>query len=299
MENSGADVKKSDKGKHRRKKQAQQEGSASFALQPNLVLPNVVIKKEKVDDEVQVPIQSETSPESNSAIFDILELVRIAGIKLDARRETIVTAFVLCHRYLNQVKAVDGQWMQMKHLIVATCYFMSRRVTEDQNFDENDLVNFFYAVANPNAEPLTKKGPKSDKLRLSIVNFEIFLLQTIQFNLEVEMPHYYSLNYLRELQKVSISPAENIATFCEGAHALLSDFYFNPSCILYDAKNIALAIVVVMIKSWPIQFAKEISSNPYDLVDFLTGSTPNFILISQIEKDIEDTFSLPYLLPKK
>lgn len=271
------------------KKKRHSVSSASDRGSSPLMISPDQIKKEKKDPDAE-PVRP------TQEITEGLQFLTAAGDKLKAEKRTIISAFVYFHRYLTQVKSDSSQEytqrLLIQDIIAATCYSLSKKVNEDSNFNVNDVINVFYVMNNPTAHPLDPSDIEMTKFRDTLAEFELELLHKIKFNLNVEIPHYYLLNYLKYLTDLSTATRSRNAAYNEATCKILDDFYYNPNCIKYKAKDIAISVLMFMMKTVPLELKPNEQTSHLHWVGFFSGSTDNFTLYREIELEIIRAYSL-------
>ena len=231
---------------------------------------------------IQLPPKSTTHP---MEILAGLKLIHEAGIKLEAKRQTIVTAFTIYHKFFSSIQQ-DAPLLQtmikVQDLIAATSYYISGKIEEDTNFKLRDIINVFYHIHNPNSEPLDPNEVKYTAFRESITQLELVVQRYICFKGRTDHPHPYLANYLRCIMSFSPSDEVKKGVFKKTAWIFLNDFYFSPSFLKYDPKYIALAVIEFTRKFCALSLGEEVS-----LEEVFFGSTVNSALISQIKDEIQ------------
>lgn len=221
-----------------------------------------------------------------------LKMIHEAGIKLEAKIQTISTCFSIYHKFFLSIDNASfrKEMVDVQDLIAASCYFIAGKVEEDKKFNLRDILNLFYDMTHPNSELLDVNSTEYFGFRESITSLEALILKNIQFKMKITHAYPYLSGFLDLLILCSHSEEEKKLQFCYTAYRILNDFHFNPSCLNYqcEGKVVYLAIAI-------IQYTRDLCAlnldEEVDLEEAFTGYTVNSSLINEIMDDIHFTYS--------
>eukprot|EP01118_Nematostelium_gracile_P018400 TRINITY_DN8163_c0_g1_i1.p1 TRINITY_DN8163_c0_g1~~TRINITY_DN8163_c0_g1_i1.p1 ORF type:complete len:244 (+),score=51.58 TRINITY_DN8163_c0_g1_i1:26-757(+) len=120
-----------------------------------------------------------------------IRFIEELGIKMEAGRMPISTACILFHRF-HQKKPIKNEDIP---LVGATCVYLATKLEEDPK-RLRDIINTSYMMQY-NKQLMI--GTEYWKERDRVVEQELALLSTLAFDVTVELPYKYLLNYLKAL----------------------------------------------------------------------------------------------------
>ncbi|EDV26279.1 Cyclin-related protein FAM58A [Trichoplax sp. H2] len=180
-----------------------------------------------------------------------------SGIKLKLGSVVIARAATIYHRFyfLCDISQFD------RYLVAVTCLYLASKV-EDTPRRARDVITTSYKVLHKE-KPILKVDSFYWQLRDSVVNFELFMLRMLKFDVSSELPHKYLLHYLKSLQDwcgESNWTTNHINQLC---WQLLQDTSLLPFILLYPPSVIATAVIYLAVKCNNIEVPSEGSTKPW------------------------------------
>lgn len=182
--------------------------------------------------------------------------------------ELKITAQIYLHRYLFIAKTFPNKHIRL--LTYAAVTLLAAKVTE-QSIKSIKLTQAFCLLCS---QSMPKSYPKSqinnaflDLTASEIDQQEAILLDTIGFNLEIDLP-FASLETFKSVLEVSSDKPKEVV---QSVYGCLNDAYKLPLCLNYTANQIAAACVFFVSnalnlnlftagKDWHLQFGQEVKT---------------------------------------
>jgi len=175
------------------------------------------------------------------------------GHKLKAHPVTIATAAHMYHRFMRTVESSSYD----SYLVGATCLFMAGKV-RDNTFKMRDVINVAHHTLHRDVPPLDLKDEYWAR-RDAIVQAELLLMRTLQFDVNFPTPHQYLLHYLKTLKTWLPGDTWSKVPIAQASSAFLQDIYHSPSVLDFSPQAIALGSLYLTFQCYgvDIPFVKE------------------------------------------
>ncbi|KDO27952.1 hypothetical protein SPRG_07228 [Saprolegnia parasitica CBS 223.65] len=119
--------------------------------------------------------------------------------------------------------------------IGASCIFLSTKLSEKPR-KLRDIMNVAYSIAQKTNSPVPT-GSEYTAMKERLLDGEQNVLRVLRFDLDMDLPYKYLLNYARFL-RVSKATVQVALT-------LASDFFYAPTSLQYDAHIVAVACIYI------------------------------------------------------
>jgi transcription initiation factor TFIIIB Brf1 subunit/transcription initiation factor TFIIB len=176
------------------------------------------------------------------------DFLQQAGIKLKLPQLSIATAIFFFHKFYSRRSMKEYE----RHLVATTCLFLAGKVEETPK-KLRDVIAVTYEIQHK--EPLKPQSPESLELKDKVLQLERILLQTIAFDLTVEHPYKYILNFVKK-----INGNRNLA---QTAWNFVNDSLRTTLCLHYKPQLIATAAIYLASK----MMAYELPNPWWELLD--------------------------------
>jgi len=183
---------------------------------------------------------SELNEEETLLRMYIANFIQEAGIKLRLPETTIACAIIFMHRFFarHSYRNVDT------NLVAQACLFLAGK-TEETPRKARDIINTTYRMRYPNSGLLKiYNGERASDsyydMRDALISFEHYLLRILAFDLIVDFPYKYLLNYVKSLGGKS--------DWAQTAWNLVNDSLVTTICLEYKPHIIACAAIYLAAK---------------------------------------------------
>ncbi|OAJ45363.1 hypothetical protein BDV3_002945 [Batrachochytrium dendrobatidis] len=186
--------------------------------------------------------QLDSSP---SRIDDLERCLRIAGTQLINSASILLqlpqvassTAQVLFQRFFFCASLKDHSVLK----VASACLFLSTKLEECPRMNR-DLINVFHYIAESHqkriSKPLDIYGTRYNKIKNDMIDGEMRLLVALGFNVQVQHPHGFLVNYLQSLDLARIDG------FVQKAWNYLNDSGQTIAVVLFQPSTIAVAAIL-------------------------------------------------------
>lgn len=173
--------------------------------------------------------------------------MREAGLKLGLSDETISTAYVFFHRFFVSHSAADFDCS----IMTMASLFLSAKAGEQQR-KARDLINVFHAIEDGDGSNPMIISQRFWKRKDRLLEYESYLLRSLAFDVEVELPHRYLMNYLSALR----APRQ-LALVALG---MLNDSFETTLCVHVSPSVVACAVIFLSAGTLEVQLP--VSASP-------------------------------------
>lgn len=179
-------------------------------------------KTPSIQDGVPIETEARYRREATRFIFDM-------GSKLGLSHDTLATAVVFFHRFY-----VFHSFKKFPRYITSTCCLFLAGKVEETPKKCRDLVKVARSLL-PDAQ-FVQFG---EDPREEVMTFEKILLQTIKFDLQVEHPYKFLVQYAKAL-KADKAKVENLVQM---AWTFINDSFCTTLCLQWEPQIVAVAVM--------------------------------------------------------
>uniref|UniRef100_A0A1B0AF92 Cyclin-Q n=1 Tax=Glossina pallidipes TaxID=7398 RepID=A0A1B0AF92_GLOPL len=189
-------------------------------------------------------------------LIDVLKIDKVGvvprflfecAIKLGLNSLTSASAAITYHRFVKEVSPSEYDGF----LIAASSLYMASKIKDDP-IKIRDVINVTHNLLNRNASPLDL-GEEYFSIRDAIVQAELLIARTLQFDLCFEQPHKFLLCYLKTLQDWLGPTIWNSAPITRIAMSFLQDFHHSPKILDYKVTHVAISCLSLALQTYGIQ----------------------------------------------
>ncbi|KAK5580153.1 hypothetical protein RB653_000166 [Dictyostelium firmibasis] len=202
--------------------------------------------------------------------------IQDVGIRLKMPQLTIATAISYFHRFFIRHQLKDHD----RFVVATACLFLAGKVEETPR-KLDDVIKVSHMIKNK------KKGPEGDKmvaitqqehstLKNKILQNEHLILTTIAFELAVEHPYKYLLEYMK-----SIQGSKNL---CQVAWNFVNDSLRTSLCLHYPPDLISYASIYLATRFLNYQLVTENKKEWWEMLGI------KFEVLEDISKQILDLY---------
>lgn len=155
-----------------------------------------------------------------------------AGVKLEFPVATSSAAAVLFHRFFLKRPIAEFD----RFLITTTCLYLAAKLEESPK-RLRDVINTTYKVHH---KAILQIGQEYWELRDAVIAHEQIVLRTLAFDLAVEYPYKYLMNYAASLR--------TSAPVLQAAWNIANDSYLSTTCLQHSPSVIAAASLAMAYK---------------------------------------------------
>jgi len=190
-----------------------------------------LLQREQIDNSPSrkcgISAADETSMRKGACIF-----MQHAGVLLKFPQITTATAIVLFHLFFSRRSFSHYD----RFVIATTSLYLAAKIAESPR-KIRDIVNVVYAILNN--KTLSISNEYWD-LKDVVVKIESVVLRTLAFELTIDLPYHYLLNYCNA---VNVHPA-----FVQVALCIMNDSLISTVCLQYKPHEIACACIYLAAK---------------------------------------------------
>lgn len=179
-------------------------------------------KTPSLQDGIPAETEARYRREGSRYIFDM-------GTKLGLGHDTLATAVVFFHRFY-----IFHSFKKFPRYITATCCLFLAGKVEETPKKCKDLVKIARSLLSDAHFSQFGEDPREE-----VMTFERILLQTIKFDLQVEHPYKYLLQYAKAL-KADKAKVENLVQM---AWTFINDSLCTSLCLQWEPQIVAVAVM--------------------------------------------------------
>eukprot|EP00731_Ephydatia_muelleri_P016178 Em0009g602a len=167
-----------------------------------------------------------------------------AGTKLRLDEQAISKAAVFYHIFCSQTRASIERY-DLKLLIMAALNLAAK--VQEISVKLGDIVNTCYKCFHPDV-PFLEAGDFYWKLKDSVAKYELLLLRTLKFKLNIQLPHPYLLHYLVALSRWVDDAAWQRSSISSLSWCILQDSFHTELCLSHAPYVIATAVLYLAVQ---------------------------------------------------
>ncbi|CAH1784858.1 unnamed protein product [Owenia fusiformis] len=169
--------------------------------------------------------------------FQHIRFMFEASIKLNVSPIPLATACTLYHKFFHHCDITDYD----PHMVATTSLYLAGKI-EEEHLKLRDVINVCYRTLNKDEPPL-EIGETYWTLRDGVVNFELFMMRVLKFQVKFIHPHKYVLHYYKSLSDWLHPQTVNHVPILTTAWALLRDSYHSDIILHHKAQHVAIAVL--------------------------------------------------------
>jgi len=157
-------------------------------------LDNFYTSKEDLENSPSRKDGVDRATEMNQCNYGV-QLMQMAGIRLELPQTVVVTSSVLFHRFYTKQSLRKYQVKK----VACACLWLAAKIEEEKHFSTFSLLAVFHRITRRtegrNTHILDEER-EYPALKKDLIKFERIILIELNFILHVEKPHKFLLNYM-------------------------------------------------------------------------------------------------------
>ncbi|KAK2727016.1 cyclin-Q-like isoform X2 [Artemia franciscana] len=178
--------------------------------------------------------------------FYVARFISECGLKLIMEAWTVSLAASYYHKCMKSVSEKDVD----PYVVATSCLYLASK-NDNRPLRLRDILNVAHSTIHRDSGVLDLTE-EYWSLRDSVVQAELLLLRTLEFNTTVNLPHKYMLYYLDSLRQWISPEVWSQVPIIRTSWSFLQDFFHDPSSIDHRPQHIAISVVYLTLQCYGV-----------------------------------------------